>query len=167
MQINELIKLLEAVSKSEVRQFTYETSSEYLSISKTGATEKSEKATIRSNTVHPGSAVDPAVHDVLASKPDSSLPITAEEMPAEQNNKVVDVPAPFVGTIMFDDSKTGNRFVEVGDKVTKGQLLFVMESMKLFSDVTSPVNGKIAQICVENNQIVEFGTVILKIDEES
>lgn len=86
---------------------------------------------------------------------------------AEKNGKLVDVTAPSVGTVILSDSKTGHRYVELGDKVTKGQLLFVMESMKLFTDVIAPINGKIVQICVDNNQTVDFDTLILKIIEGS
>jgi len=171
MQISELIQLVESVSKSEVRQFIYKTNDEFLSINKAVETGQLDKTLIYANTIHPETATDSIAHDEYTpqAKTTQTVDVREEKSPvhAEKNEKLVDVTAPSVGTVIFNDSKTGYRYVELGDNVTKGQLLFVMESMKLFTDVIAPISGKIAQICVDNNQIVDFGTVILKVEGES
>jgi biotin carboxyl carrier protein len=169
MQINELVQLVESVSKSEVQQFIYKTNSEFLSINKTVMSQMDEKKMISVDTANQSQATQPLINEYITPQAGQAQPIQVMEekphIPAEQNKKLVDVPAPFVGTVIFNNSKTGDRFVELEDKVTKGQLIFIMESMKLFTDVLAPVSGKVAQICVGNNQLVEFGEVILRIDE--
>ena len=164
MRVNELIQIIEAVSKSEVRQLIYKTNNEFLSINKGVMAEQIEQMMTDAGPAY--LEADTALAVIEEHVPQTRSNPTMQVV-GEQNDKLIDVPAPFVGTVMLNDSKTGDSFVELGDKVTKGQLLFVMESMKLFTDVTSPKNGKISQICVDNNQIVEYGTVILKIDEEA
>jgi len=171
MQTSELIQLVESVSKSEVRQFIYKSDDEFLSISKAIEAEQINETLVGANNVYPEVTTGFTVNDghTPHAKPTPTANMKDEKASAhvEENEKLVDVTAPSVGTVIFNDSKTGHRYVELGDKVTKGQLLFVMESMKLFTDVIAPINGKIVQICVDNNQTVDFDTLILKIIEGS
>jgi len=83
-----------------------------------------------------------------------------------RNKVATSVAAPCVGIVLLNDAYTGEPFVSVGDTVKEGQLLFVIEAMKLFNDVTAPTSGRITQICVEPQQIVEYGTIVMKIEGE-
>lgn len=168
VQVNEMSQLIEAISKSEIRQFIYKTNNECLSISKAVMVEQFDQMTTDTSLAYLEAAPTLGVHNNIVQDGSKITPQNTElnaTIHTKQNDKSIDIPAPFVGTVMFNDSKTGGNFVKLGDKVEKDQLLFVMESMKLFTDVVSPVSGTISQICVENNQIVEFGTVIMKIEE--
>jgi len=54
-------------------------------------------------------------------------------------------------------------FVKVGDKVKKGTVLCIIEAMKLMNEICSEYDGEIVDICVENEQIVEYGQTLFKI----
>ena len=57
-------------------------------------------------------------------------------------------------------------FVNIGDKITKGQILCIIEAMKIFNEIESEVTGIVKDICVENGKPVEFDQLILKISPE-
>ena len=67
------------------------------------------------------------------------------------------VVAPMVGVAFIRPDPTSNPFIRVGDKVTKGQTLFLIEAMKVFNPITSPKDGRIEHILIENETPVEYG----------
>lgn len=71
--------------------------------------------------------------------------------------------APVVGTIYTAPSPTDEPFIKVGDKVKKGQVVFIIESMKLLNEVTCDIEGEVAEIMAENGEAVEYGQPILRI----
>lgn len=88
-----------------------------------------------------------------------SAPHTAEqELPS---GKVVT--SPIVGTFYSAPSPDSDPYAREGDRVEKGQVLFIIESMKLMNEVNSEFSGTVSQILVENGQGVEFGQPILVI----
>lgn len=79
----------------------------------------------------------------------------------EENLKVVK--CPMVGTFYASSSPEKEPFVKVGDKVKKGQVLCIVEAMKLMNEIESEFDGEIVEICVKNEDIVEYGTPLFKI----
>lgn len=74
-----------------------------------------------------------------------------------------DVLSPMLGVFYSAASPESKPFVQVGDKVKKGDILCIIEAMKLMNEILAESDGEIAKICVENGHIVEFGQVIFKI----
>ena len=79
----------------------------------------------------------------------------------EENYKIVK--SPMVGTFYASSSPDKEPFVKVGDKVKKGQVLCIVEAMKLMNEIESEYDGEIAEICVNNEDIVEYGKPLFKI----
>ena len=71
--------------------------------------------------------------------------------------------APLVGTFYSTPKPTDPPFVNVGDKVSKGQVICIIEAMKIFNDIESDITGTVHEICVENGSPVEFDQLIIKI----
>ena len=88
-------------------------------------------------------------------------PQAAPEEPKEEPGQVVT--APIVGTFYAAASPEKPPFVQVGDRVEKGQVLFIIESMKLMNEVSSQVEGTVSAILVENGQPVEYGQPVMRI----
>lgn len=80
---------------------------------------------------------------------------------AEENSKVVK--SPMVGTFYSSNSPKEEDFVKVGDKVKKGQVLCIIEAMKLMNEIESEFDGEITEVCVKNEDMVEYGTPLFKI----
>ena len=155
MQVNELVTLIHSISESGVKHFAYQSGSDSVVISKLDG-ELSSQA--------PPIPKAPVLLDAAPVRVDE-VEVAADARP-DNGDDLFDVTAPYVGTILLNDAKTGEPVVLLGDTVKKGQLLFVIESMKLFIDVTAPVAGKISQICVNSQQAVEYGDVIMRIGME-
>jgi acetyl-CoA carboxylase biotin carboxyl carrier protein len=74
------------------------------------------------------------------------------------------VTSPFVGTFYRSPAPDQPAFVEVGSIVNKGQVLCIVEAMKLMNEIESEVQGRVAEILVENGQPVEFGQALFRIE---
>jgi acetyl-CoA carboxylase biotin carboxyl carrier protein len=85
-------------------------------------------------------------------------PAAAPEAPG------VVVTSPFVGTFYRAPAPDAPPFVEVGSAVKKGQVLCIVEAMKLMNEIEAEVDGKVAEICVPNATPVEFGEKLFRIE---
>ena len=74
------------------------------------------------------------------------------------------VNSPMVGTVYMQPDENSPAFVKIGDAVTEGQTLLLIEAMKTFNPVTAPRAGKVTQILVKNTQPVEFGEPLVIIE---
>lgn len=87
--------------------------------------------------------------------------IMAKESIKEDDIKIVK--SPMVGTFYSSPSPKETAFVKKGDKVRKGDVICVVEAMKLMNEIESEFDGEIVEICVNNEEMVDFGTPLFKI----
>ena len=80
----------------------------------------------------------------------------------EDNYKVIT--SPVVGTFYSKSSPTASPYVHVGQKVKKGDVLCIIEAMKLMNEIEAEASGKITEICVQNGDSVEFGQVLMYVE---
>lgn len=85
------------------------------------------------------------------------------EAPAA-DSKLIEFKSPMIGTFYRSSSPDSDPFVKVGDTVTEGQTLCIIEAMKLFNEIESDVEGKIVKILVENAQPVEYDQPLFLIE---
>ena len=74
------------------------------------------------------------------------------------------VTSPIVGTAYLAPEPGGKKFVEIGQKIKKGQTIMIIEAMKTMNHVPSPINGTIKKVCIEDGQPVEYGQVLVLLD---
>ena len=84
-----------------------------------------------------------------------------EESKQEENLKIVK--SPIVGTFYASSAPDKAPYVQVGDKVHKGQILCIVEAMKLMNEIESEFDGEIAEICIKDGDVVEYGMPLFKI----
>lgn len=92
--------------------------------------------------------------------------VTVGKVPVESNDNnrdCINVKSPFVGVFYTSPAEDASPYVSVGDRVKKGQILCIIEAMKLMNEITAEDDGEILEVCVTNGQIVEFGTVLFRI----
>lgn len=80
-----------------------------------------------------------------------------------KSDGLIDITSPFVGTFYSSPSPDAPAYTKKGDRVTRGQVLCIVEAMKIMNEIESEVAGEVAEICVENESYVEFGQVLYKI----
>ncbi len=98
----------------------------------------------------------------------SSLPGTQTADAAErstQAGRLVEVRAPMLGTFYRAPSPEAPPFVQVGDMVKPGDTLCLIEVMKLFNSVKAEISGQVIKVVPENSSLVEFGDVLILIEE--
>lgn len=88
----------------------------------------------------------------------------AEQSPAPEPQKLVTVTSPIVGTFYRSPSPDADPYVEEGDFVKKGQVLCIVEAMKLMNEIESEVDGRIYKILAESAKPVEYGQPLFLID---
>jgi acetyl-CoA carboxylase biotin carboxyl carrier protein len=93
-------------------------------------------------------------------------PVLREKIVAEDEEaqRLVTVTSPIVGTFYRSPTPDGSPFVEVGIKVNKGQVLCIIEAMKLMNEIESDVDGIVVKILVENGHPVEYGEPLFLIE---
>ena len=146
MKIDEILQLVDAVSKSTLTEFKYEEGAVKLSLKKTIKTVPAEAAPEPLLTIQA-----PAAPNQPASSPANPAPAAA---PAAEG-KIVK--SPLVGTFYAAPSEDAAPFVNIGDSVKEGQVLAIVEAMKLMNDIESDYAGTVAEVLVENGDTVEYG----------
>ncbi|WP_027625462.1 acetyl-CoA carboxylase biotin carboxyl carrier protein [Clostridium lundense] len=86
-----------------------------------------------------------------------------EKVIREDNNDLITISSPIVGTFYISPSPDKEAFVSVGSKVKKGDTLCIIEAMKLMNEVDSEVDGEIVEIIVKDGDMVEYGEPLFKI----
>lgn len=94
-------------------------------------------------------------------EPSSSLP---ETTPLPSN--LHDIKAPLVGTFYLSPKPGEPSFVKVGDKIKPGQILFIIEAMKIFNEIESEISGTIKEILVDDSNPVEYGQSIILVETD-
>ena len=82
---------------------------------------------------------------------------------SNNNGDYVSVNSSIVGVFYAAPAENAEPYVSIGDNVKKGQVLCIIEAMKLMNEITAETDGVISEICVTNGQVVEFGTELFRI----
>lgn len=106
-------------------------------------------------------AAAPAAPAVIA--PTEAPAPAAETAPAPTASNTISVEAPMVGVFYAAPSPGADPFVSVGSTVHVGDTLCIIEAMKLMNEVVAEADGTVAEICVQDGDLVEFGSCIMKI----
>ena len=106
-------------------------------------------------------------HSVSGSaEPAASGPVGAEETQAEKPvPKYAEIKSPMVGTFYRALSPDAAPYIQIGDNVREGDVLCIIEAMKLMNEIESDFAGKISKIMVENAQPVEYNQVLFLIEK--
>lgn len=140
MEFEQLITLITAVSDSELTRFSYEENGTVIQMRK----EKEQKLV----------TVNGVSQDIPVLMEQTSGQTTGNEKENISGNVVS---SPLVGTFYASSSPEAEPFVKVGDSVKKGQVLGIVEAMKLMNEIESDYDGTVKQILVSNEDVIEYG----------
>ena len=155
MDAKELRELIELISKSEFTTFELEREGFKLRLEKGGA----GSTTVIAPTGSVGS-LPLSVGSMAAPQP---APLTAPAAPLASESGLVELMSPIVGTFFRQPSPTAPPFVEPGTKVKKGQVLCIIEAMKLMNEIEAEMDAEVVEILVANGQPVEFGETLFRL----
>ena len=143
-------------------------------VAKSGASEVSlemenVKITVKTSTDTPKVVVQepiviPQQPQVSTSQPSNPPTDLSEPSTSDENSNYITINSPIIGTFYRKPSPDKPSFVEVGDSISEGTVLCVIEAMKLFNDIESEVSGKIVKVLVDDSSPVEFDQPLFLVD---
>lgn len=149
-QIQELIKI---VNKSNIGELSIEEKDFKITI-------KQKEENVQTVYAAPSAPVYAAAPAPVAAQaaPQASAPAaaTSSSPAAPANDKLVTIKSPMIGTFYRRSSPDKPAFVEVGDDVSAGKVVCIIEAMKLFNEIESEVSGKIVKVLVDDSSPVEY-----------
>ena len=166
MDYEEIKKLIDDMGNAKIDELEIEFP-EGMKISMKKNTEKEIVVTngtqMQSNTIP--SAIMPTADSVSSNNQNNTEvsinKTTDKENIQEENYKIIK--SPMVGTFYSRPAPNKDAFIKVGDIVKKGQVICIVEAMKLMNEIESEFDGKIAEICVKDGEVIEYGTPLFKV----
>ncbi len=152
MDIRKVKKLIELLDESGIAEIEITEGEESVRISRYG----------------PGAPVAPAPVAVAVPAPVAApvaAPVTEAAAAAEPEEDGFEVKAPMVGTVYGASSPGAAPYVQVGDRVSEGDILCIIEAMKMMNQIEADVAGVIKSIRIQNGEPVEFGQTLFVIDQ--
>lgn len=149
-------ELLAAIAQTDVTEFSLKSDAFELTVKKGGGV--SQPMIVTDTTMTPMALPTPVVPAPAA---------TAEPTPpptAPVNTNWVEVTSPMVGTFYRAPAPDEPPFVAIGDLVTSGHTVCIIEAMKLMNEIEAEATGKVMEILVENGESVEFGQTLMRIE---
>ncbi len=157
MDIKEIQSLIRFVAKSGASEVSLEMEDVKITIKTGGATN------VETTVLQQVPAVATQMAGMQQAMP-AAAPAEESASTEESNDNYITVKSPIIGTYYKKPSPDKPSFVEVGSQVNQGDVLCVIEAMKLFNDIESEVSGKIVKILVEDASPVEFDQPLFLID---
>lgn len=167
MEIKDIVTLIEAVSKNNLTSFVLEENGTKLSLKR-----EKERETVVTAVPAPGFA--PVSAAPMMSQPAAAFQVSGAseasgaETPAgnAESGDIASgntVSSPLVGTFYASPSPDAEQFVKTGDRVKKGQVLGIIEAMKLMNEIESEYDGVVEAVLVNNEEVVEYGQPLFRI----
>ena len=156
MNIKEIQQLIKFVAKSGVSEVKIESKDLKLSV-KTGAS---------GNMVTNSEPVMINTQPVLQNVPlvSKTEPASLQSVDIAEEDHLITIKSPIIGTFYRKPSPEKPNFIEIGDLISEGSVLCVVEAMKLFNEIESEYSGKIVKILVDDSSPVEFDQPLFVID---
>jgi acetyl-CoA carboxylase biotin carboxyl carrier protein len=157
MDIKDIQNLIKFVSKAEVSEVKYKTKDFEITI-------KTPLAGSEMNYAQP--AVYHTAPQQVAAPVQTAAPVASTEKAeaASEDSKYVTIKSPMIGTFYRKPSPDKDVFINVGDEVSNGKIVCVIEAMKLFNQIESEISGKIVKILVDDATPVEYDQPLFLVD---
>ena len=150
MELDKIRELVKLVEESGIAELELGSRGETIRISKAGGVQ------VVTHAAHSTSAAPPPA----VAPPPAPVPAPA---PAAVGN-LRELVSPMVGTFYRSPSPDGDPFVRTGDRVAKGDVLCIVEAMKVLNEIEAEYDGVVREILVENGQPVEYGQPLFRIE---
>ena len=159
MDIREIQNLIKFVAKSGATEVKLETDDFKITIKTTNEASTPEYTYLQA----PMNPTFPSAGTPQPLMPTPTAPTTTDAA-ADTDSKYVTIKSPIIGTLYRKPSPDKPVFVEVGSTIAKGDVLCVIEAMKLFNEIESEVSGKIVKVLVDDSSPVEFDQPLFLVD---
>lgn len=163
MDIKEIQSLIKFVAKSGASEVKLEMEDIKITI-RTGSNDSSTPETTIVQQIPVAQAPATPIAQVPAAVPETAAPSSSDSSKEDDDSKYITIKSPIIGTFYRKPAPDKPPFVEVGSTIKQGDVLCVIEAMKLFNDIESEVSGKIVKILVDDSSPVEFDQPLFLVD---
>jgi acetyl-CoA carboxylase biotin carboxyl carrier protein len=166
MEFKQIQELIKAINKSNISELSVEEGDFKITI-KQAQTSETQFVALHQPMPMQQMMHQPMQQQAAISGPQLSQPSqpAAPSAPAEGNEKTITVKSPMIGTFYRSPSPDKPSFVNVGDEVKPGQVLCIIEAMKLFNEIESEVSGRIVKVLVEDATPVEYDQPLFLVEQ--
>jgi len=166
MDIQKIKELLQLLEESEIEELELEIKDENGEIKIRKGTPEGTSSIFNNNNIAPTGGVPMIAppHAAVGIQPSQGAEFPPEELDATAGFEKIT--SPIVGTFYRAPAPGAEPYVKVGDHIEAGQVVCIVEAMKLMNEIQSDFSGKVVKILVENEQPVEFGQVMFLIDPD-
>jgi acetyl-CoA carboxylase biotin carboxyl carrier protein len=161
MDLKEIQNLIKFVSNSGVAEVKLETGDVKITIRTTLEGNSPDITYVQQAPMQQAIQQTAPVAPVVAAAPVAASPA---DTTADDNAKYITIKSPMIGTLYRKPSPDKPMFVEVGSVINKGDVVCVVEAMKLFNEIESEISGKIVKILVDDSSPVEFDQPLFLVD---
>ena len=161
MDLKEIQNLIKFVSNSGVAEVKLETGDVKITIRTTLEGNSPDITYVQQAPMQ--QAIQQAA-PVAAPAPVAPVATPAADTTSEDNSKYITIKSPMIGTLYRKPSPDKPMFVEVGSTINKGDVVCVVEAMKLFNEIESEISGKIVKVLVDDSSPVEFDQPLFLVD---
>jgi acetyl-CoA carboxylase biotin carboxyl carrier protein len=158
MDLKDIQNLIKFVAKSGASEVKLETEDVKITI-KTGSSDRLETTTYVQQM-----PMNTPVAQAPAPVAQATTAETAAAAPTVEDSKYVTIKSPIIGTLYRKPSPDKPVFVEVGQTIKEGDVLCIIEAMKLFNEIESEISGKIVKVLVDDSSPVEFDQPLFLVD---
>lgn len=159
MDIKQIQDLIKFVAKSGVNEVSIEEEDFKITI-KTNQAPTYVTASVPAALPAPAQVAAPAP---VAAPAAAQAPAASAEKPAENSN-LLTIKSPMIGTFYRSSNPDNPPFVSVGDEISAGKVVCIVEAMKLFNEIESEVSGKIVKVLVDDAQPIEYDQPLFLVD---
>jgi acetyl-CoA carboxylase biotin carboxyl carrier protein len=163
MKTSEIRDLIDFISKSGLNEVDIETKELKLHVKRKPDQKVFKSTPIVAPVAAPLTASGPATY---AQPSPAGMPRVEKASEENGGKRNVEVKSPMIGTFYRSASPDSPPFVSVGDKITKGQTVCIIEAMKLFNEIESEVSGTIVKVMVENSTPVEYDQPLFLVEPD-
>lgn len=168
MKATEIQELIDFIAKSGLDEVNIETDSFKLTVKRNNIIVKNEQVaaqnTMAALPMLPKQDADYSAKNNSASNPDNSQTNLAA---TDTEKKLIPVKSPMIGTFYRSANPDSPVFVNVGDEIKVGQVVGIIEAMKLFNEIESEISGKIVKVLVDNASPVEYDQPLFLVEPNS
>ncbi|QMU27891.1 acetyl-CoA carboxylase biotin carboxyl carrier protein [Adhaeribacter radiodurans] len=162
MKAKELQELIDFIAKSGLNKVDIETEEFKISVKREP---DSPKVHYLPEPTRPAVSAAPATPSTPASVPANPTPVSAPAAATTSTeSNYLTIKSPMIGTFYRSSSPESDFFVNVGDVIAKGDVICIIEAMKLFNEIEAEFGGKVVKVLVENASPVEYDQPLFLID---
>jgi acetyl-CoA carboxylase biotin carboxyl carrier protein len=157
MEYKQIQELIKTINKSNISELSIEEKDFKITI-------KQEQTTVEPQYIMTAPAAMPVAAQAMAAPAPAAAPAAAAPSPAAASTNQITVKSPMIGTFYRSAGPDKAPFVNVGDEIKAGQVVCIIEAMKLFNEIESEVSGRIVKVLVDDASPVEYDQALFIVE---